>query len=105
MPHPNNNNSFTSQLTSPSAALRIAGNQWTIEGPMTFDSVAQLETTLDTTLSNPDEVDLAATTEVDSSAVALLVAIKRRHPNVQFKHVPAPLTQLADVYGVRDLIL
>jgi ABC-type transporter Mla MlaB component len=91
--------------TATAAALRISGNHWAIEGPVTFDSVAQLETTLDNTRSTPDEVNLKGATEVDSSAVAFLVAIKRRHPNAHFTDVPAPLTQLADVYGVRDLIL
>lgn len=72
---------------------------------MTFDSVAALETALDRTRSSPKQVDLGATTDLDSSAVALLIAIKRRHPQVQFTQVPLPLRQLAELYGVRDLIL
>jgi ABC-type transporter Mla MlaB component len=85
------------------AALNISGEYWALAGPVTFDTVASLETTLDATRANATSVSLRETTHVDSSAVALLVAIKRRHPNVQFTDVPLPLTQLADLYGVRDL--
>jgi ABC-type transporter Mla MlaB component len=87
------------------AALNISGEQWALVGPITFDTVANLETTLDSTRANAASVSLRDTTHVDSSAVAFLVAIKRRHPNVQFTDVPAPLSQLADLYGVRDLLL
>jgi ABC-type transporter Mla MlaB component len=87
------------------AALHVTGTTWAIEGPVTFDSVAKLEDTLDRTRSTPETVSLRGASEVDSSAVALLVAIKRRHPNTHFIDVPTPLTQLADLYGVRDLIL
>jgi ABC-type transporter Mla MlaB component len=87
------------------AALNIAGEQWSLVGPITFDTVANLESVLDSTRATAASVSMRDTTHVDSSAVALLVAIKRRHPNVQFTDVPVPLTQLADLYGVRDLLL
>ena len=87
------------------AALNISGQAWSLEGPVTFDTVAGLESTLDATSASAASVSLRETTHVDSSAVALLVAIKRRHPSVQFTDVPLPLTQLADLYGVRDLLL
>jgi ABC-type transporter Mla MlaB component len=87
------------------AALNISGEQWSLAGPITFDTVADLETTLDSTRATAASVSMRDTTYVDSSAVALLVAIKRRHPNVRFTDVPVPLTQLADLYGVRDLLL
>jgi ABC-type transporter Mla MlaB component len=87
------------------AALNISGEQWALVGPITFDTVAELETTLDTTRAAAASLSMRETTAIDSSAVALLVAIKRRHPNVKFTDVPVPLTQLADLYGVRDLLL
>ncbi len=87
------------------AALNISGSEWSLAGPVTFDTVAALETTLDATRASAASVSLRETTHVDSSAVAFLVAIKRRHPKVQFTDVPVPLTQLADLYGVRDLLL
>jgi ABC-type transporter Mla MlaB component len=87
------------------AALNISGPQWALVGPITFDTVAQLETTLDSTRANAESISLRETTHVDSSAVAFLVAVKRRHTNVRFTDVPAPLSQLADLYGVRDLLL
>ena len=98
---------YSSSHTAPQipAALSISGSQWALSGPVTFDTVATLETTLDSTRASAASVSLRDTTHIDSSAVAFLVAIKRRHPNVQFTDIPVPLTQLAELYGVQDLLL
>ncbi len=94
----------TSSSSTP-AALTITGAQWALEGPVTFETVAALEEMLDRSSATPEQVSLDRVTDVDSSAVALLVAIKRRHRDVKFAAVPAPLSTLTQLYGVEDLLM
>ena len=53
-------------------------------------------------------IDFAAVTEVDSSAVALLLEwrrqAERRGKTLAFVNLPANLLALAELYGVTDLI-
>ena len=53
-------------------------------------------------------IDFAKVTEVDSSAVALLLEWRReshrRAKNLSFVNIPANLMALAELYGVDDLI-
>jgi phospholipid transport system transporter-binding protein len=53
-------------------------------------------------------IDFAKVTEVDSSAVALLLEWRResqrRGKNLSFVNLPANLMALAELYGVDDLI-
>jgi phospholipid transport system transporter-binding protein len=53
-------------------------------------------------------VDCAGVRLVDSTAVALLMALKRRAKSerkpLAFEHVPTALLALASVYGVADLL-
>ncbi len=86
------------------AALHISGDRWALAGPVTFETVASLEKALDATRATPQRLSLQDVTEVDSSAVAFLVAVKRRHQGVQFDEVPAALDTLAELYGVRDIL-
>ena len=52
--------------------------------------------------------DLAAVTEVDSSALAVMLAWQRKaakaQGTVQFVHVPAGIRALADLYGIDELL-
>ncbi len=54
------------------------------------------------------EIDLSGVDAVDSAAVAVLLALKRRASDdgrpLTFVDVPAALTALADVYGVEDML-
>ena len=53
-------------------------------------------------------IDLAAVTEVDSSALSLLFEwrreAQRRNTRITFVNLPASLTSLATLYGVAELI-
>jgi phospholipid transport system transporter-binding protein len=53
-------------------------------------------------------VDLASVTEVDSSAVSLLLEWRRAAQaasrRVEFVNIPANLKSLADLYGVAELL-
>ena len=53
-------------------------------------------------------VDLAAVTELDSSAVSLLLEWRRvakaENRRMQFVNIPANLQSLADLYGVSELL-
>jgi phospholipid transport system transporter-binding protein len=53
-------------------------------------------------------VDLAGVTEVDSSAVSLLLEWRRTAQaasrRVEFANIPPNLKSLADLYGVADLL-
>jgi phospholipid transport system transporter-binding protein len=80
-----------------------------IDGPLTIDNVtavlAESERLFD---ASPLEVDLAGVTDVDSSAVSLLLQwerlAKRHGGTVSFRNIPPNLKSLATLYGVADLI-
>ena len=53
-------------------------------------------------------VDLAGITELDSSAVSLLLewrrALKAENRRIEYINIPANLQSLADLYGVSELL-
>ena len=53
-------------------------------------------------------VDLAGITELDSSAVSLLLewrrALKAENRRIEYVNIPANLQSLADLYGVSELL-
>ena len=59
-------------------------------------------------LPTDGEVDLENLGAIDSSAVAVLLALKRRAEAegkpLRFLHVPAALIALAEVYGVESIL-
>jgi ABC-type transporter Mla MlaB component len=86
------------------ASLNISGSSWSLEGPLTFETVGLLTDKLDASNAAAQNVSLARVSEVDSSAVAFLVALKRRHKTAQFHDVPPALTTLTELYGVKELL-
>ena len=60
------------------------------------------------TVRSDGQVDLENLDGIDSSAVAVLLALKRRAESegkpLRFVHVPAALTALAAVYGVESIL-
>ena len=60
-------------------------------------------------LPTDGEIDLGDVGAIDSAAVAVLVALKRRATDegrpLRLANVPAPLAALADLYGVEDLLI
>ena len=85
------------------------GGRCTVQGPITVDNVVAL-------LGEGNErftaaqvtVDLAAVTEVDSSALSLLLEWRREAGRngraIQFLNLPANLKSLAQLYGVTGFI-
>jgi phospholipid transport system transporter-binding protein len=85
------------------------GVQWAFEGPLTLGNAGTvLGESAALTLPASDIVDCSALTAVDSAAITVLLALKRRAVGegreLHFNGLPAPLLALADVYDVRELL-
>lgn len=80
-----------------------------MHGPLTIGNAAEVLAESATRFSgNNLVVDLSGVTEVDSSAVSLLLewrrTAKRANRHIEFVNLPQSLRSLADLYGVSDLI-
>ena len=85
------------------------GARWSYIGSLTFANAGPaLAATAGVALPTDGEVDLESGGVIDSSAVAVLLALKRRAEAegkpLRFVHVPAPLRALAEVYGVEPIL-
>ena len=85
------------------------GARWTLSGPLTFaDAGTLLEATRTLALPASGTVDCSGIGAVDSAAVAVLLALKRRATAegrpLAFAGIPAQLVLLADLYDVRELL-
>src|SRR4030095_8609910 len=92
-----------------SVAQIADGERWTVAGPLTFaDAGPVLEATRTLALPASVIVDCRGIGSVDSAAVALLLAWKRRATTegrpLVFDGIPAALVLLADLYGVREIL-
>ena len=84
-----------------------------LEGALSFDSLPNVLVESQAYTARPDlpdrlTIDFAAITDVDSSAVALLLEWRReatrRGKGLYFVNLPANLLALAELYGVTGLI-
>lgn len=84
-----------------------------LEGALSFETLPQVLEVSREYSSRPDlpdrlTIDFSAITEVDSSAVALLLEWRReaarRGKGLYFVNLPANLLALAELYGVTGLI-
>jgi phospholipid transport system transporter-binding protein len=84
-----------------------------LDGALSFESLPSVlegsrEYCARTDLPDRLTIDFAAITEVDSSAVALLLEWRReaarRGKSLHFVNLPANLLALADLYGVTELL-
>jgi phospholipid transport system transporter-binding protein len=85
------------------------GTRWSYTGALTFANASRVfAAALAMPLPTAGEVDLSGVVAVDSSAVAVLLALSRRAQEegkpLAFAHVPAALSALADLYSVEDLL-
>lgn len=85
------------------------GARWSYIGSLTFANAgAVLAATAGVALPTDGEVDLENVGAIDSSAVAVLLALKRRAETegkpLRFVRLPAALSALADVYGVESIL-
>ncbi len=84
--------------------------RWTYAGALTFKNAgAVLELARRMALPTRGEVDLTDVDAIDSAAVAVLVALKRRAAEekapLQFVNIPPALVALADLYGVDQILV
>jgi len=85
------------------------GGRWVFEGPLTMDDAARVLDEADE-LPPPSDgiVDFRGLLQADSSALAIMIALKRRAlaegRKLTLASVPDPLKSLAIVYGVDKLI-
>ena len=85
------------------------GGRCTVQGPITLESVVALLAQGNGLFAEPQvTVDLAAVTEVDSSALSLLLEWRREGIRngraIRYLNLPANLKSLAELYGVTDLL-
>jgi len=80
-----------------------------VEGPVTAENVVSLLAQGVERFTAPSvTVDLAGVTEVDSSALSLLLewrrAAVRDGREIRYRNLPASLKSLAELYGITELI-
>ena len=81
----------------------------TVRGPITVDNVVALLAQGNGLFTAPQVmIDLSAVTEVDSSALSLLLEWRReagrQQRAVRYLNLPANLKSLAKLYGVTELL-
>jgi phospholipid transport system transporter-binding protein len=89
--------------------ISCTGGNCLLQGPVTMANVAALlEAGARQFAGTSVTVDLAGITEVDSSAVSLLLEWRRQaqfaHRAIHFVNIPANLRSLAELYGVTKLV-
>jgi phospholipid transport system transporter-binding protein len=86
-----------------------AGARWTYAGELTSTNAGPvLAAAAALNLPGSGEVDLSDVEGIDSAAVAVLLALKRRAAGesrpLRFVGIPAALASLADLYGVEEIL-
>ena len=81
----------------------------TIEGPVTADNVLSLLAQGAQQFTGPRvTVDLSGVTEVDSTALSLLLEWRRdairNGRQIRYRNLPASMKSLAELYGVTELL-
>lgn len=85
------------------------GDRCTLQGPVTADNVVALLAQGAQQFTGPSvTVDLSGVTEVDSSALSLLLEWRRdaarNGREIRFRNLPASLKSLAELYGITELL-
>ena len=85
------------------------GGRCAVHGPLTMANVTDvLKESASLLTDSAVQVDLAGVTEVDSSAVSLLLEWRRRalaeNRRIEYVNLPSNLKSLADLYGVSELL-
>jgi phospholipid transport system transporter-binding protein len=85
------------------------GARWRYAGALTFANASRVFAAARAMpLPSSGEIDLSGAVAVDSSAVAVLLALRRRAVDegkpLHLIDVPAALSALADLYSVEDLL-
>jgi len=85
------------------------GARWTCAGELTSTNAGPVLAAAGAlALPVSGEVDLTGVAGIDSAAVAVLLALKRRAAEegrpLRFVGIPAPLASLAQLYGVEEIL-
>jgi phospholipid transport system transporter-binding protein len=93
----------------PGFAPNEDGGRWTYVGELTSTNAGPvLAAAAVLNLPGDGEVDLTDAEGIDSAAVAVLLALKRRAADegrpLRFVGIPAALASLADLYGVEEIL-
>jgi phospholipid transport system transporter-binding protein len=91
-------------------AFSADGDRWRFEGTLVFDNAMPvLEAAAPLPLPASGIVDLAGVVHADSSALAVLLALRRRAVtegrSITFASVPPMLDSLARVYGIEEFLV
>jgi phospholipid transport system transporter-binding protein len=91
------------------ARIVAENDRWRFMGALTLDDAANVFAAAQAMpLPASGVIDLAGLTHADSSALAVVLAVKRRGAaegrTIAVEAVPASLRSLATVYGVLDLL-
>jgi phospholipid transport system transporter-binding protein len=89
--------------------IRREGDRMVVSGPLTLAQVAEALPQGNGAIGEGvRSVDLGGVSELDSSALALLLAwlreAKRRNAELAFSNLPQGLTTIARLYGVAELL-
>ena len=89
--------------------ISCSAGRCTLQGPVTIASVQSLLDEGARSITGPEvTIDLAAVTEVDSTAVSLLLEWRRQaaaaNRTIRYVNLPANLRSLAELYGVTELL-
>lgn len=89
--------------------IRLEGDRLLVEGPITYDNIVEVLRAGRGSIKAGDMlVDLAGVTQVDSSAVSMLlewVRTAQAHDwKIRFVNLPANLTGLIKLYAVDSMI-
>jgi phospholipid transport system transporter-binding protein len=89
--------------------IRREGERLIVEGPVTLDTVPDLAVEIEPHLAaGATLVDFGGVTDIDSSAVALVLEWRRRaeHHSIALRlaNTPDALQNLAKLYGVLELL-
>jgi len=84
-------------------------NHCTVQGPVTADNVVSLLEQGARQFTGPRvTIDLSGVTEVDSTALSLLIEWRREAARsgreVLYRNLPASMKSLAELYGVTELL-
>ena len=85
------------------------GDRCTLQGAVTAESVVALLVQGAQRFTAPSvTVDLSGVTEVDSSALSLLLEWRREAARngreIRFRNLPASMKSLAELYGITELL-
>lgn len=94
------------------SSIRVDTNKpesWTVEGPMTFASVPEIqERSLAWFASPPEALDLSGVERMDSAGIALVIEWARRAKlagaDMRLVNVPPGMTALAATTGLNRLL-